>query len=172
MWIDGQQWGKRLNATVGARVGAYISPPSTFNPRTETIRDRMGLCGDILRKSGDIDAQSKINLMAIMSPVSYIRDFLANGNCGSFVTVPELSFTQMERAPHFIVPAEFSDVYLQTWNAVSKFVSATEFYQGLEQKYLRAHFKCPDIAVDSAAITLQQQSGARSCFLEARLLLV
>jgi hypothetical protein len=163
LWNEGQQWGKRLNATVGVRVGAFVSPNRTFDPRSETLRDRMGLCGEMLRQSAEIDAPSNINLMAIMSPMSYIRDFLANGNCGSFVNVPEVSFTQMERAPHFIVPAGLPTVYLQTWNAVSKFISATESFQGLEQKYLRARFKCPDVAADSSAITLQQQSGARSC---------
>jgi hypothetical protein len=161
-WIDGQQWGKRLNATVAVRIGAYVTPTSAFDPRSETIRDRMGLCAAMLQQSGDADAPSNINLMAIMSPMSVVRDFMGHGNCDSFVTVKALSFTQMERAPHFILPADVPSLYLQTWNAVSKFVSATESYQGLEEKYLRARFKCPDTAADSSAITLKQQSGSGS----------
>ena len=164
VWQEGQQWGKRLHSTEAGHVMKYVAPEKRWDKELETLLARVQLCGDMLaQEAGDQD-----RLMAIMIPSSATREFLHKGRCGNFSLSRELTFSQMERAPHFIVPARANSSYLHSWNAVSKFISATETYQFLEAKYLRARYECPDPDADSSAVTLYSQSGTafRSALLE------
>jgi hypothetical protein len=144
----------------------YVAPEKRWDKELETLLARVQLCGDMLaQEAGDQD-----RLMAIMIPSSATREFLHKGRCGNFSLSRELTFSQMERAPHFIVPARANSSYLHSWNAVSKFISATAQYQLLEAKYLRARYECPDPDADSSAVTLYSQSGTafRSALLGVR----
>ena len=116
-------------------------------------------------------ASSNGPLMAMIVPASISRWFLqGDGNCENFAHIKGMSFSQMETAPHFLVPIHLSTpveriVLLQTWNAVSMFVSAKLEYQALEHEYLKTTVTCPEPDPNSSAITLLAQAGAafRSC---------
>ena len=157
VYFRGQPYGKRIAATIG-RVGAIVAP-ATARKRDETEIDRVGLCAQMLR-----DAPPD-KLMTILVPQSLARSFLARGNCGEFSIADGIKFTQIEAAPHFIMPFEMlrgeGREMLQSWNAVSKFVSATEQYQALEQKYLGTASSCGPATSRSSQISLYSQLGTR-----------
>ncbi len=161
-WAEGQQWGKRLLETNNVRVGRIVAPDLSSDggrPDDETI---LAECKKMLINAA---AQPQGTKMAIMVSMSRARHFLADGNCDQFSLAPALQFSHMERMPHFIMPYDSgvaNRALPQTWNAVAKYISATEAYRGLERKYLGADFACNDPTPDASAVTLGQQSGAAS----------
>jgi hypothetical protein len=161
-WKDGQQWGKRMQATTLTRLGKVVAPTDEWHRANATFLDRMGLCAKMLEDA----ALSNGPLMAVIVPQSISRWFLQrDGNCENFVLMKGMTFSQMEMAPHFLVPIHLSTpveriVLLQTWNAVSMFVSAKLEYQALEHEYLKTTFTCPEPDPNSSAITLLEQAGA------------
>jgi hypothetical protein len=161
VWSDGQQWGKRLIETNNVRVGTLVASdlgPNQSWPDDATIDDMMQGCSKML------EAAPIAQPMAIVVPASTARNFLNNpGYCQHFAIATNLQFSNMERAPHFIMTYESvrqSSNLLQTWNSVSKFISATEAYHALELKYLLPNFNCPAPAPDGSAVTLKDQYGA------------
>jgi hypothetical protein len=162
-WENGQQLGKRLMATNKVRVGSVVAPNISSSGSEVSLDTMMAECKRMLINTA---AQPQGGRMAIIVPTSQARDFLAEDNCDQFSVAGALRFSQIERMPHFIMPYDTVRAHalpLQTWNAVVKYMSATEEYRHLEKKYLRADFTCNTQASSASAITLQQQSGAASC---------
>ena len=152
----GQFWGQRLLAsTRRGFVGGFVAPEERWDAPA-SMGDRMDLCAKRLRTAPDGQ------LMAIMMPKSVAREFLKN-NCADFALAPDLRFTSLESGPNFILAAglitQVDRKYLQTWNAVSKFLSATLEYRALEKKYLGTDTTCPTSDGDAKVMTLYQQSG-------------
>jgi hypothetical protein len=156
----GQFWGQRMLASErrGSFIHRFVAPDEPWNT-SASMNDRMELCATIMR------AAPKDTPMAMMVPKSDARAFLKNENCDAFELAPSLRFSSFEVGPQFVMASSIVKMnvsYLQTWNAVSKFISATEDFRALEQKYLGADFNCVgDSAADElGALTLYQQAGA------------
>jgi hypothetical protein len=152
----GQFWGQRLlTSTRRGFVGGFVAPEERWNA-SASINDRMDLCAEKLRTAPDGQ------LMAIMMPKSVARHFLKN-NCDDFELAPDLTFSSLESGPNFVLAAglitQVDRKYMQTWNAVSKFLSATLEYRALEKKFLGTDTTCPTSGGDASKMTLYQQSG-------------
>jgi hypothetical protein len=161
LWVEGQQWGKRLLETNAVRVGTIVAPNLPPDARPD-LEMRIDECKNMLMNSA---AQPQGSKMAIILPMSQARRFLADDNCDQFSLAPALKFSQMERMPHFIMPygtVVAKGRLIQSWNAVAKYISATEDYRLLAARYLGVDFACSEPPPDGSAVTLRQQSGAPS----------
>ena len=120
--MGGQPWGRRVAATY-ERVGRMFTPKDPWADRVRvTETDRVELCAQMLR-----DAPAD-ELNTILLAQSLSRAFLARGNCDEFTASQGITLSQMETAPHFILPYDMVQAdrtLVQTFNAVSKFMSAT-----------------------------------------------
>jgi hypothetical protein len=125
MVFGGQQWGKRVLVTHSKLGAKAFAPDSPLQPGWR-LYERLELCAAIMR-----DAPNDQSMGMIM-PMSLAKGFLKRQHCDDFAIAPQLLFSQMEALPHFIVPynsAREPQYLLQTYNAVSKFISATDKYQ-------------------------------------------
>ena len=158
--LDGQLWGRRLLAsTRSGFVGQFVGPDEPWDKSQAEFGGRMELCAQMMRTA------PAANLMAMMVPKSQARAFLKNGNCGDFEVASDLRFSQLEVGPQFVMPKIFMNLpepyssMLQTWNVVSKFLSATVEYQNLERRYLGTETTCSTSDADPSGMTLTQQAG-------------
>ena len=155
----GQFWGRRMLAsTTRGFVGRFVGPDEMWNTSQHAMTDRMELCAAMMR------AAPETELMAMMVPKSEARAFLSS-NCDDFEVASDLRFSNFEVGPQFLVTAgivKLNESYLQTWNAVSKFLFATEEYRALENRYIGSTgVSCPTSGADDvSALTLYQQAGA------------
>jgi hypothetical protein len=167
--LGGQFWGKRLLAsTRRGLVGGFVGPTERWNTSQADFGDRMELCAKMLR------AAPAGQMMAIMVSRSQARAFLKKGNCDNFELAPELRFSQLEVGPQFLFPlssvvSPLTRQMLPTWNAVSKFMSATVEYRALERRYLGTDTTCAPSAADSTNMTLYQQAGVATLIRHARI---
>ena len=155
----GQFWGLRMLASQRRHlVGGFVGPSELWGA-SQSFGDRMDLCAQMMRTA------PAANLMAMMVPKSQARAFLKNGNCGDFEVASDLRFSQLEVGPQFVMPKIFMNLpepyssMLQTWNVVSKFLSATVEYQNLERRYLGTETTCSTSDADPSGMTLTQQAG-------------
>ena len=120
--MSGQPWGRRVAATY-ERVGRMFTPKDPWADRVRvTETDRVELCAQMLRDA----PADELNTMLLRQSLS--RAFLARGNCDEFTASQGITLSQMETAPHFILPYDMVQAdrtLVQTFNAVSKFMSAT-----------------------------------------------